>query len=181
MSDQRKPVLTGGCQCGAIRYAFYAPPERVGMCHCRMCQKAVGGPFFAWANVGLDGFAWTRGAPAVFRSSSASERGFCPRCGTPLTFAYVQRAGRDQRDGSAASIRLSVVTLTQVDGSRAAWSNLDGAAIARGAGRRTGEGSPPEDLTRIAIYPASGPRHASGLATARVIDATRVFASPGLN
>ena len=34
MSDQRKPVLTGGCQCGAIRYALYGEPDRAGICHC---------------------------------------------------------------------------------------------------------------------------------------------------
>ena len=39
MSEQRKPVLTGGCQCGAVRYALYAAPDRAGICHCRMCQK----------------------------------------------------------------------------------------------------------------------------------------------
>ena len=33
MSGQRKPVLTGGCQCGAVRYAVYAAPERAGICH----------------------------------------------------------------------------------------------------------------------------------------------------
>jgi len=151
MSDQRKPVLTGGCQCGAIRYAFYAPPERVCVCHCRMCQKAVGGPFFAWAHVGLDRFAWTRGAPAVFRSSSASERGFCPRCGTPLTFAYVQRPGEISVTIGSLDTP-GVVTLTQVDGIESRLSNLDGAAIAAVPGRRTREGSPPEDLTRIAVY-----------------------------
>ncbi len=64
MSGQRKPVLTGGCQCGAVRYALYAKPERAGICHCRMCQKAVGGPFFAWAAVRDTDFAWTRGTPA---------------------------------------------------------------------------------------------------------------------
>ncbi len=151
MSDQRKPVLTGGCPCGAIRYAFYAPPERVGVCHCRMCQKAVGGPFFAWAHVGLDRFAWTRGAPAVFRSSSASERGFCPRCGTPLTFAYVQRPAEISVTIGSLDTP-GVVTLTQVDGIESRLSNLDGAAIAAVPGRRTSEGSPPEDLTRIAVY-----------------------------
>ena len=97
MSGQRKPVLTGGCQCGAVRYALFATPERTGICHCRMCQKAVGGPFSAWANVRMENFAWTRGAPGTFRSSSAAERGFCPRCGTPLYFAYVGRPGIDQR------------------------------------------------------------------------------------
>ena len=33
--------------------------------------------------------AWTRGAPAIYRSSQAAERGFCAACGTPLTFHYV--------------------------------------------------------------------------------------------
>ena len=90
MSEQRKPVLTGGCQCGAVRYALFAKPERAGICHCRMCQKAVGGPFFAWAAVNVQDFAWTRGAPASSRSSSAADRGFCARCGTPLTFRYLR-------------------------------------------------------------------------------------------
>ena len=31
---------------------------------------------------------WTRGAPAVFRSSNMAERGFCSACGTPLTYAF---------------------------------------------------------------------------------------------
>jgi hypothetical protein len=94
MSEQRKPVLTGGCQCGAVRYALFAKPERTGICYCRMCQKAVGGPFFAWAAVDEDDIAWTHGAPAQFASSSAADRGFCARCGTPLTFRYRKRPDR---------------------------------------------------------------------------------------
>ncbi|HEY5106329.1 MAG TPA: hypothetical protein VII73_06080 [Caulobacteraceae bacterium] len=37
--------LTGGCQCGAVRFAIDGALGRPGICHCRMCQKAVGGPF----------------------------------------------------------------------------------------------------------------------------------------
>jgi hypothetical protein len=80
--------LNGGCQCGAVRYAVAGPLVDPGICHCRMCQKAVGGPFAAFASVPRDKLAWTRGQPAIFRSSSAGERGFCARCGTPLTFRY---------------------------------------------------------------------------------------------
>jgi hypothetical protein len=34
-------------------------------------------------------FAWTRGTPGKFQSSSAAERHFCSACGTPLTFHYL--------------------------------------------------------------------------------------------
>jgi hypothetical protein len=88
MSEPKSRVLTGGCQCGAVRYALTAPPERVHLCHCRRCQKAVGGPFAALAPVKRSNFAWTRGSPAAFASSSLAHRDFCPRCGTPLSFRY---------------------------------------------------------------------------------------------
>jgi hypothetical protein len=80
--------LTGGCQCGAVRYALTRVPERVHFCHCRMCQKAAGGPFAALAPVRRAAFQWTRGAPASFASSSLAHRDFCAACGTPLAFRY---------------------------------------------------------------------------------------------
>jgi hypothetical protein len=77
-----KSLLTGGCQCGAVRFRA----ERLGrgsICHCRMCQKQFGsfyGPF-----VSAYGVVWTRGTPKRFRSSNKAQRGFCANCGTPLT------------------------------------------------------------------------------------------------
>jgi hypothetical protein len=66
MAEQRKPFLTGGCQCGAVRYALYAEPERASICHCRMCQKALGNAFAPFAAVRLDDFRWTRGNPSIY-------------------------------------------------------------------------------------------------------------------
>ena len=88
---EREAVLTGGCQCGAVRYALYTEPRSADICHCRMCQRAVGNLFMAVASVKQSDFAWTRGAPATYRSSSIAERGFCGQCGTPLTFRYLAR------------------------------------------------------------------------------------------
>jgi hypothetical protein len=88
MSDSPTGILSGGCQCGAVRYALTAPPERAHVCHCRKCQKAVGSPFAALAPVRRSHFAWTRGTPAAFASSSLAHRDFCAACGTPLTFRY---------------------------------------------------------------------------------------------
>src|SRR5439155_180319 len=89
MTSDREAILTGGCQCGAVRFAVYAPPVKIGLCHCRMCQKAVGGPFISLADVKLKDFAWTRGKPAAFRSSSIAERDFCAACGTPLSYRRI--------------------------------------------------------------------------------------------
>lgn len=82
-------AMTGGCQCGAVRYRLAAEPRNAHICHCRMCQKAMGNYFAALARVELSEIAWTRGAPAVFASSENVERGFCRQCGTPLTFRYL--------------------------------------------------------------------------------------------
>jgi hypothetical protein len=89
MTSQPEPVLTGGCQCGAVRYALRAEPSAADICHCRMCQKAMGNLFMAVASVPLDQFSWTTGAPRSYRSSSVAERTFCPDCGTPLSFRYL--------------------------------------------------------------------------------------------
>jgi len=89
MMTDAKPLLTGGCQCGAIRYALSAPPRKVSVCHCRMCQKASGAPFASFADIEKTDFTWTRGKPATFRSSSTAERDFCKDCGTPLGFRHI--------------------------------------------------------------------------------------------
>ena len=86
---ETKPVLTGGCQCGAIRFALNAAPIKVSICHCRMCQKASGAPFASFADIDKGDFAWTRGKPVAFKSSSIAERDFCRDCGTPLSFRRI--------------------------------------------------------------------------------------------
>jgi hypothetical protein len=88
MTESRSPSATGGCQCGAVRYALYVPLENSHVCHCRMCQRATGGLFAALAGAPKADFAWTRGQPAFFASSNLAQRGFCAACGTPLSFAY---------------------------------------------------------------------------------------------
>lgn len=86
MSENRQPVASGGCQCGAVRYALYAAPAQHSICWCRMCQKATGSLFAAHTGVKRADFAWTRGTPGTYRSSEAVERDFCRDCGTPLTY-----------------------------------------------------------------------------------------------
>ena len=78
-------LFEGGCQCGWVRYRARGPRDRASICYCRMCQKASGGPFMAYVRFPADQVEWLT-APRVFASSNRAERGFCPLCGTPLTY-----------------------------------------------------------------------------------------------
>jgi hypothetical protein len=100
MSD-RSTRITGGCQCGAVRYALNGRLNRPSICHCRMCQKAFGSFFAPLVGVKVSAFELTRGTLSIFKSSDAVERGFCRDCGTPLSFHYV---GSDVIDVSIGSL-----------------------------------------------------------------------------
>ncbi len=88
MTQPDTPV-SGGCQCGAVRYRCDTLLDDAHLCHCRMCQKAVGGPFAALIGAPRAAITWTRGTPARFRSSEKIDRGFCANCGTPLFYEDV--------------------------------------------------------------------------------------------
>jgi hypothetical protein len=79
---------SGGCQCGAVRFRVDDALGEASICHCRMCQKAMGGLFGPFVSATLAGVVWTRGAPRRFQSSNMVRRGFCAACGTPLTYEY---------------------------------------------------------------------------------------------
>jgi hypothetical protein len=78
--------ITGGCQCGAVRFSTTELLDNAHICHCRMCQKAVGNYFAALVSTPKSELTWTRGTPSRFQSSGDVERGFCAECGTPLFF-----------------------------------------------------------------------------------------------
>ena len=78
--------VSGGCQCGAVRYRVEGGLENPHLCHCRMCQKAAGNYFMPLAGAVREKIVVTRGEPGWFHSSDIVRRGFCARCGTPLFF-----------------------------------------------------------------------------------------------
>ncbi len=86
MSLDNKPVYSGGCQCGAVRFHVEGRLGDASVCHCRMCQKAAGNFYLALVSVRGAKVTWTRGERKRFRSSNVVSRGFCGDCGTPLTY-----------------------------------------------------------------------------------------------
>jgi hypothetical protein len=78
--------IEGGCLCGAIRYRATIEPGVGTLCHCRSCRLASGAPSVAWSVFPADAFAFTRGTPVEFESTTGVLRSFCGACGTPLTY-----------------------------------------------------------------------------------------------
>ncbi|MEI9891759.1 MAG: GFA family protein [Caulobacteraceae bacterium] len=76
-------LFRGGCLCGAVRYETTAEPVNQRVCHCRLCQKAIGAAFNARVLMRIDDVA-IAGPIGVFHSSRALERGFCERCGSTV-------------------------------------------------------------------------------------------------
>jgi hypothetical protein len=81
-----EPVYAGGCLCGAVRYEARGTARYLCLCHCRSCRRAAGAPLVAWGTFARGQLRITRGALTEFASSAGVQRGFCARCGTPLTF-----------------------------------------------------------------------------------------------
>ena len=76
-------AISGGCLCGAVRYAARGKPLNSRVCHCSQCQKATGAAFNARILYSREQVNF-QGAYATAHSSDDLLRGFCPDCGTSL-------------------------------------------------------------------------------------------------
>ena len=81
--------MTGGCQCGRVRYRAEIDSDEAYLCHCRMCRRATGAAAIAFVNVPEDRLTWET-SPDWYRSSPIAHRPFCSACGTPLGFAFLE-------------------------------------------------------------------------------------------
>lgn len=85
-------ILSGGCQCGRVRYEVRVENFDAYWCHCRMCQKATGGIAAAFVEVPAGDVQWLC-APDWYESSPVARRPFCSQCGTPLGFSWKDSTG----------------------------------------------------------------------------------------
>lgn len=122
-------TMTGGCQCGRVRYRAQVEDLDAYLCHCRMCQRATGGFAAALKQVKRAAVSWER-EPDRYRSSPIAQRGFCEACGTPLTYEGDGSDGMDLTVGSFdAPGLLTPVEHTGVESMHEVW--LDTSALPR--------------------------------------------------
>ena len=81
-------AITGGCLCGAVRFACAGTLGAAAYCHCADCRKCTGSAFVVSVAVERARFEITAGSPNGFTkhgdSGTELTRHFCPDCGSPL-------------------------------------------------------------------------------------------------
>ena len=87
MTRDKSHCQRGQCQCGRICFETRSPPRFVCNCHCMSCRKATGAAFSTWVGFKENEVRWPNGEPSYYASSPGVKRGFCPACGTPITYA----------------------------------------------------------------------------------------------
>ena len=92
-------TITGGCQCGRIRYTAEVDTVDAYLCHWRICQRATGGISIAFKNLPKAARHWET-EPEWCQSSPIARRPFCNGCGTPLGFEFVDGENCDLTVGS---------------------------------------------------------------------------------
>lgn len=95
-------VLTGGCGCGAVRFALSEPPTGAIYCHCGRCQARSGTAVQATARVAPGSVTVTAGAEHLrdWTLEDGLSKSFCEVCGSHL-FA------RARDTGEVAAVRMS--------------------------------------------------------------------------
>jgi hypothetical protein len=80
------PSLTGGCNCGAVRFEITEPLFRARYCHCKRCQRRTGTAASANATVVPSSFRIVSGKAALkaWKPPDGHEKWFCGECGSAL-------------------------------------------------------------------------------------------------
>ncbi|WP_341502148.1 GFA family protein [Gallaecimonas sp. GXIMD4217] len=82
--------MAGGCLCGALRYEIAGKPFDADYCHCRQCQLNTGSVFGVWMDLKAVQVTWLSGELKEYASSEDVRRGFCPDCGTAMSYRSTQ-------------------------------------------------------------------------------------------
>jgi hypothetical protein len=93
-------------------------------------------------------FAWTRGRPASFRSSTIAERDFCAACGTPLSYRQIGGPNIELTTGSFDHPQQVVPTYATGKESQLPWTH----SISELPSRTSEQASNAEALKRIVSY-----------------------------
>jgi len=89
-------MITGRCDCSAVRYEVRGSIEAYCHCHCSICRKIHGAAFVTWGGVARDAFRWTVGEDNLgcYSYSKRSDSIFCKTCSATLVVDFKTEAHR---------------------------------------------------------------------------------------
>jgi hypothetical protein len=78
--------ITGGCNCGAVRFEISEPFEASTYCHCTRCQRRTGAAASANGRTTEDAFRLLQGGDRIrsWKPEVGAEKFFCGDCGSAL-------------------------------------------------------------------------------------------------
>lgn len=130
--------VTGGCQCGAVRYET-APPHEIYVCHCRECQKQSSSAFGISAMVRSADVRLVRGTLSRWSRGTDTGRSlacfFCPDCGSRVWHGDPERAAEISIKGGTFDAPLDLSDAIHIWTAR----KLAGVTIPPGARQFPGE------------------------------------------
>ena len=78
--------LTGGCNCGAVRYEVTEPLVSASYCHCTRCQRRSGAAASPSAHPAPGSFRIVQGEDRLkfWKPEDGGAKWFCGDCGSPI-------------------------------------------------------------------------------------------------
>jgi hypothetical protein len=133
VATEARPATTekavgGSCSCGAVRFEFDGPAERMVHCYCKPCRKGRSAPFSTSVFVAHDRFRWIAGTENLVHfddpESSHLPVSFCRTCSSPAPAhlhdsdsVMIPAGGIDQDPGIRPQAHIRV-------GSKAPWVEI---------------------------------------------------------
>lgn len=130
--------ITGGCNCGAVRFEISQPLLGASYCHCRRCQRRSGSASSPNAHPAPGSFRVVSGEERLrsWRPDNGMEKWFCGDCGSSLFSS--------RPDGEAAGVRMGAFdgdpgvrpSLRQFVAYAASWEEIPDDGLPRHPERR---------------------------------------------
>ncbi len=79
-------TASGGCLCGDIRFEASGEPLWICHCHCNSCRRNTASPMTTWIGFSPEQVRFSDDRRSFYGSSPGVRRGFCARCGTPVSY-----------------------------------------------------------------------------------------------
>ena len=97
--------ISGRCACGEVSWQSDADVLWSAICHCEDCRRAASADQVSWLGLPREEVQWT-GERKFHKSSAGVQRGFCPACGSHVSF---------ESDAFPQEVHLYAVTLDDLE------------------------------------------------------------------